>query len=48
MNAVDEPDRARWQIEESLARLAAAVPQLLRAFERLRAFEPGAGEGGAC
>ena len=28
-NAVDEPDRARWQLDEALAALADAVPRLL-------------------
>ncbi|MGZ4394207.1 MAG: phosphorylase family protein, partial [Gaiellaceae bacterium] len=30
-NEVAEPDRARWQIEEALEALAAAIPRLLAA-----------------
>jgi futalosine hydrolase len=32
-NAVAEPDRTRWRIEEALAALAAAVPTLLEALD---------------
>jgi len=32
-NAVAEPDRARWQIEDALAALAEAVPVLLEALD---------------
>jgi nucleoside phosphorylase len=32
-NAVAEPDRARWRIDEALAALAAAVPVLLEALD---------------
>lgn len=32
-NAVDEPDRARWRIDEALDALAAAVPVLLEALD---------------
>ena len=32
-NAVAEPDRARWSIDDALAALAAAVPVLLEALD---------------
>jgi futalosine hydrolase len=32
-NAVGERDRTRWQIDEALAALAAAVPALLEALD---------------
>jgi futalosine hydrolase len=32
-NEIDEPDRARWQVEEGLALLASALPALLEALD---------------
>ena len=32
-NAVDEPDRGRWQFDDALAALAEAIPRLLAELE---------------
>jgi hypothetical protein len=33
-NAIDEPDRARWRIDDALAALSDALPRLLDALPR--------------